>query len=312
MADPTPQDPSPTPTPLGRPVDRTDRRRLEQVQAQDLTESRLNQEFVDWLKTRGLNWLLVALLAICGLMGWNIWKDRKAQSRSTAWAEFDDAATPVALQDIAAMHGSVDALGGLALLRAADQYLASVISGRRFDRAPDAEDVAMTPELSEEWLRSAGDLYARAETEARARASSIDTSGILISALFGRAAVAESQGNVDAARSALTAARDAATERFDPLAQLAARRLETLDRVEGLAALPARAALPRPGAGISTPPTIIDDQLLQELLAPKVELRRMDGPPPVELPASTLPGGASPPTPAPESPGFERSTELPF
>ncbi|HMN96655.1 MAG TPA: hypothetical protein PKC43_09440 [Phycisphaerales bacterium] len=282
------------------PVDRTDRRRLEQIQAQDLTESRVNQDFLDWLKTKGMNWLLVVLLAICGLMGWNILKDRRAQSRALAWAEFDNALTPVALEDLAAMHGSVDALGGLALLRAGEQYLTSVQSGRRFDRAPDAEDAQVTPELATEWLGRARDLFTRAEAAARSKASSIDTSGILISALFGQAAVAESLGDLAGAKRALEQAQQAATPRFEPLATLAKGRIGTLDTIEKGSLLPARASLPRESANVSIPTTVVDERLLQELSGPAIEIRRVPAPPIADLPM----GVTRDPAPAGEgSPG---------
>ncbi len=46
-----------------------DQRRLNQVQTQDLTESRVNDDFVFWLKKHGSNYLLVVLVAAVGVMG---------------------------------------------------------------------------------------------------------------------------------------------------------------------------------------------------------------------------------------------------
>ena len=46
-----------------------DKKRLAQVQTQDLTESRVNDDFVFWLKKNGSNYLLVVLLVAVGIMG---------------------------------------------------------------------------------------------------------------------------------------------------------------------------------------------------------------------------------------------------
>ena len=43
--------------------------RLKQVQTTDLTDSRLNHEFVAWLKTSGMNYLLMLLLVACVAVG---------------------------------------------------------------------------------------------------------------------------------------------------------------------------------------------------------------------------------------------------
>src|SRR5262245_25193708 len=115
-------------------TEKTDRRRLQEIQQQDLTESRLNQEFVDWLKTKGMNWLLVVLLGLCAYMGWNWWRDRQVKAREAAWASFSSATLPAALEEVAATHQGVDSVDALALVVAADRYLGSVQSGVRFDR----------------------------------------------------------------------------------------------------------------------------------------------------------------------------------
>ena len=47
--------------------------RLKQVQTTDLTDSRLNHEFVAWLKTSGMNYLLMLLLIACAFLSWDWW-----------------------------------------------------------------------------------------------------------------------------------------------------------------------------------------------------------------------------------------------
>lgn len=53
-------------------MDPNDKKRLSQVQTQDLTESRLNDDFVYWLKKNGTNTLLVVLIALCAFLGFNL------------------------------------------------------------------------------------------------------------------------------------------------------------------------------------------------------------------------------------------------
>ena len=73
-----------------------DRNRLSKIQQSDLTESRVNQEFVDWLKTKGLNYALVFMVALCAVMGWNLWKQRQTRVRNEAWQDLGQATLPAA------------------------------------------------------------------------------------------------------------------------------------------------------------------------------------------------------------------------
>ena len=56
--------------------------RLKQVQTTDLTDSRLNHEFVAWLKTSGMNYLLMLLLVACAFLAWDWW-NRSRMKRAT-------------------------------------------------------------------------------------------------------------------------------------------------------------------------------------------------------------------------------------
>ena len=67
-----------------RPMSQIDRR-LKNVQQADLTESRVNDDFVHWLKTWGNNILLVVLSIAAIAMGWFWWQQRQEQQRSDAW-----------------------------------------------------------------------------------------------------------------------------------------------------------------------------------------------------------------------------------
>lgn len=252
--------------------DKTDRRRLQAIQQTDLTESRLNQEFVEWLKTKGMNWLLVILLGLCAWMGWNWWRDRQAKARDAAWASLSSATLPAALEEVAATHQGVDAVDALALLGAADRYLASVQSGVRFDRDSGAEDAAVTPELRTEWLTTANTLYDKALARAGAVNGTISPNSpalvVAISALFGKAAVAESQGDVAGAKQALDNVIAAAKEKYPPLAKVAEARRDSLSQLASITSLPSRADLPSKGATTPLEAPVVNDQFIRDLLLP--------------------------------------------
>ena len=73
-------------------------RRLKNVQQADLSESRLNDDFVLWLKTWGNNILLVLLVIAALAMGWHWWGKQEERARDAAWEELEVATLPAALQ----------------------------------------------------------------------------------------------------------------------------------------------------------------------------------------------------------------------
>jgi hypothetical protein len=253
--------------PSERP-DKSDRRRLQQIQQTDLTESRLNDDFLYWLKNKGPNYLFVILLILCGIMGWNLWQRKKMETRTTAWADFSAATLPVALEEVAASHKGVDAVGALALLSAADRYLNAVQSGTRFDRQVSDTDYMLTPELREQWLAEADRLYGQVLTTVNTSGGEKEKDGFIIAAHFGRAAIAESRGELEVAKSQLTAAATAAETHWQPLAAVARRRIDTLGTIAVVTLLPARAEVPAPAAPSSTVAPVVDEQLIRDLLTP--------------------------------------------
>ncbi len=227
-----------------------DRKRLRNVQQTDLTEGRINDDFLYWLKTSGPNWLLAVLVVACIVMGWNWWKNRSAQARDVAWAELDSADIPSTLRNVAAKHSDVDAVAQFALLNAADQYLQSVVTGQRFDRDATATDALVTPELRLEWLNEADSLYSEVITVAKGKKSAAQR-GFEIAALFGRAAVAESKSDAAGAKLHLEAAQSLAGTDLPWLAGQAKLRIDTLSVITTpypIPAAPAPSELPLSGA----------------------------------------------------------------
>lgn len=254
-----------------------DSKRLGGVQKQDLTESRLNDDFVYWLRTSGPNWLLGAMVVACLVLGWQWWKNSRAAARDTAWQEFAAATLPPALRDVAARHGNIDSVAAYALLTAGDRYLMSVQTGMRFDRDMGASDAALTPEMRTEWLGEADALYAQvlASTESKP-----ELAGFTAAALFGRAAVAETQGKFDEATSLLQRAEKVAATRYPAVAAQATKRLATVESLRNPYPVP-------PGAA-----TLPENSPVQ--LTPMSE-------PPVTG-AADVPLGAAPAAPAPATP----------
>ncbi|MDA0975236.1 MAG: hypothetical protein ACO3YY_12695 [Phycisphaerales bacterium] len=242
--------------------------RLTQIKETDLTESRLNEEFITWLKTKGLNWLLLVLVVLLGWMGWNIWEQRQAEARDTAWIELTAASLPVSYEEVASRHAGIDSVAALAQLSAGDRYLASIQSGVRFDRTPDQEDARLDETTRGEFLDAADAAY-------RDALESLDAAGpdpggkfapLRVSAWFGRAAIAESRGDLANAEAFLKQGRDAAGDRYPKVVAWADRRIEGLPALAETLPIPSQDDLPAPESltPLSTP---IADDLLQDLLS---------------------------------------------
>ena len=105
-----------------------DRNRLKEVHQTDLTEGKINEDFVDWLKTKGPTYLLVVLI---GLAAWLLivrFKQQKQDHLNAGWSEFLSAQLPGSFEDVAAVYADIHGLSLLANLRAADVYLQAVIA----------------------------------------------------------------------------------------------------------------------------------------------------------------------------------------
>lgn len=218
--------------------------RLNQVQTTDLTDSRVNHEFVDWLKTKGINWLLAILLIACAFLGWDYIKQRETNARDQAWEELASATSPAAYRGIAEMHADQDAIAELAMLQAADSLLISTLTGNTAE-GEGAESTPLTPEDRANVLAEADELYAKAASLAAGRPG-LAGKPVGLSALFGRAAVAEASDRLDDARTHLEAAAVLAEPEYASLAAQAKARAESLDALTGAGILPAQASIVRP------------------------------------------------------------------
>jgi hypothetical protein len=217
--------------------------RLKQVQTTDLTDSRLNHEFVAWLKTSGMNYLLMLLLVACAFLAWDWWNRKQGEAIDTAWTELASATSPAALRGVAQTHAAVDGVAELSLLTAGDILLQSARSGLRPGLAAGDEGAELTPEDKANSLLEADAFFAEAVELASARPG-FAGKPMMIAGLFGRAAAAEGAGRLDDARTHLEKVVEISTPEYPPLAEQANARLENLDGIGAHASLPNQADLP--------------------------------------------------------------------
>jgi hypothetical protein len=211
-----------------------DRERLKEVHATDLTESRINEDFLDWLKNKGPTYLLVILVAVTAYLAVVRWKMHKQQQVDDAWTALRDAALPSSKLDVADMHPDQFAVPQLALQSAGSQLLRSVQTNRAVDAAaitstgqPDPTAAPeLTPEEREEYLQRADEAFARIQ---QLDDGSLSMTLHALRAINGRAAVAEARGDSDAARSFYEEAANRAETFYPRLGEQARTRAENVD-----------------------------------------------------------------------------------
>lgn len=316
-----------------------DQRHTQIREGAGLEESRLNQDFIDFLKKWSTPALLVvALISVAYFLYQRVEQGRKNRIEE-AYLQLSQTAnvpnpSPEALKQLAADFEGVGAVAEMARLRAADVYLKSVRIGLKVgvNTTPgptsslnedgtlkNAEDAA-TPEDRERYLSESRLLYQAVVDATRGRAG---RELLAINALFGLAAVAESSGKPgDAASAYNEISRIAAAASLPAHADLAkaraadAQTLGAAPKLYSIAELPKKPEPP-------TPPTAPTDN------SPKLDLGGILGPnpatpaPPPEAPAPAQPNpdapkpdapkpdAPQPDQPAPETPANPAPTEPP-
>ena len=231
-----------------------DQDRLGQVEQTDLNESRVNEEFVDWLKKWGNGILLAVLLVALAGVGWQ-WLERSANDRrDAAWDGLTSAQLPSSLEEIAVEAEGVDSVSILALMSAADKYLTSIQSGTRFDREAGSEDFKLDAETRTAFLDRADALYGEVITKIGDQYKTTFAKKLfVISALFGQAAIAESRGKIDDGKALLARITEIAEPQYPQLATQAGQRSDSMDILAVKTSFPAQADLPVPPVAEVTP-----------------------------------------------------------
>jgi hypothetical protein len=106
-----------------------DRDRLQDVQRTDITESRVNEEFVDWLKNKGPSWLLIILVFIIAYLVVVKFRTAAAREDLQAWSDYSQASRAPHFDDVAENYPDKTGLFLLSKLNAADLYLHRVQTG---------------------------------------------------------------------------------------------------------------------------------------------------------------------------------------
>ena len=219
-----------------------DRNRLKEVHQTDLTESKINEDFVDWLKTKGPTYLLLVLIALAAWLLMVRWKQQKQDHLNAGWAEFLSAQLPGSLEDVAVEYADLFGLSELANLRAADFYLQAVVTQVPLGTDTNAVVVdPLTDEDREDYLARADRIY-----QAVIDAAEGSPGGTLyaVAAMNGKAAVAESRGDGEGAVHWYQKAGDRAEIHFPRLAERARELAETVARFSQPISLPAETDLP--------------------------------------------------------------------
>ncbi|MSR40490.1 MAG: hypothetical protein EXS10_01100 [Phycisphaerales bacterium] len=264
-----------------------DKNRLSQVASTDLSESRLNEDLVYWMKTKGSNYLLVVLLAVCAFLGWNLWREKQRDTVILAWTDLGEATTPEDLEGFAKAQAHVPQIAMLALLAAGDMRLQQLQSG--FLTQPvEGQPQQPLDETARKIVQDAADEdYSKVVELAQTVAKSGSTAPIVVPALIGRAAIAESRGDFAQARAMLEQA-SSATGMYTALGKVTASRLASLGSVERGVALPPKAALPVKAVIDPIAPDMSGD-ILRSLEMPVTN--PTPAPAPTVAPTPVTPGG---------------------
>lgn len=215
-----------------------------------LEDSRINEEFRDFLLKWGPRVLIVVALIALAFSG-RRWINQKATERQDeafvqlALATSAETTSPDTLLSLADQYGDIAAVAHVARLTAAQAYLeairAGVVIGAR--PGPTGEfppEELLTGDLRDSYIAQAQRIYERVSNS---NAAAIHR----IQALLGIAAIAETKGEIDNARAAYQAAADLdKATGYGLMAKVAQARIDTLDNLANPIELPATADLPRP------------------------------------------------------------------
>jgi len=242
-----------------------DRNRLKEVRQSDLTESRINEDFLTWLKASGPTYLLIVLVCLCAYVLWVRWKEHKQTYVATAWAEYNQSDLPSSLIDVAAKYPDVGALPSVARLDAAERWMRAVQLNQSLAGAEGEETIPLTDEERTQYLDGADRVYAEviaADDGAPGRTL------VVVNALFGRAAVAEAKNDVEAARRSYEQAAARAEATFPSLAAQARRRMESIETAIAAVTLPAESPDSTPTDPAALPKPLIINPALAGAIAP--------------------------------------------
>jgi len=247
-----------------------DRDRLKQVQQTDITESRVNQEFIDWLKNRGPTYLLIILVGLVAWVGYHRWQEMQRTAKSNAYFDLEEAREPESLELVAQDHEGISSVPELARLKAADMHLFMTQTGREINAPDQTLDAAAIEEHRDEARRLYRLVYDATRNDPARRLLAIES-------IFGLAAVAETAGEFDRAEELYNEAIELAGDAYPRKAEQAQHRRDTLPQLRNVPEIPASDEVPRDS---------IIDPLLRDVIG---ELGESSPEPPAETTEDSAP-----------------------
>jgi hypothetical protein len=274
-----------------------------------LEESRLNQDFVDFLRKWGSPVLMgVALIAV-GYTVWNKYKARQDTKLGNAYMELESARegenpSPDTLLAVAEQYKDVGAVPILARLEAADTYLDAVRRGIKPGSvvASDGTLSNADDELKKGSERDDLLTLAAAQYQWVVDATTTDPAKAphAINALYGLAAVEECRGNWDQARAGYQRIIELAKARgYGAHEQVATKRIESLSQLASLDPVPTKDLVPALLRTTPAPTPVPTPESATGAAAPVVV---EPAPQPTPQPTPTSPPD-KPATQPPQSPG---------
>lgn len=217
-----------------------------------LTESRLNEDFIEFLRKYSTPMLLIVAVAAAGFFAFKKYEERRDTKRDLAFADYSSAIkggepSPDALVAIADSYQGVGAISSQALIDAANAHFRAAIRGVKpgVELAEDgtlatAED-ALTQEERDAEFAAAKTIFDRVIAANPDR----DHAVFRLNAMWGLVAIAESKGDFTLARQLYEQieTQETAAGREDQ-ARLAKSRRESLAVLEKMPPLVSRKDLP--------------------------------------------------------------------
>lgn len=207
-----------------------DRERLKEVRRTEQTESRINEDFVEWLKTSGLTWLVLIMVVLVGYVLLVRWRESRQTHQSSAWVELTQAGEtrlPSGYLNVADEYPNVDSVALLARIEAGRRWLEAVQANRPLDAEPGSSETLSEADR-EHYLSQADAAFAAVlARDDRSWQRALP----MIRAWNGRGAVAEARGNLQEASELYLKAADRAEEHFPELAAQSRYRADSATAV---------------------------------------------------------------------------------
>lgn len=302
-----------------------DKRQAQIRERAGLEESRLNVEFIEFLKKYSTPALVVIAVAAGGFVAYQRYTQGKIAKIDNAFYELEtvgssSSPSPDSLAQVAADFAGLRAVPALAYLEAGDAVMLNVQRGVREgatvknDGTLEKAEDALSDADRTAYLARAEEFYNKALQEAQSPAARMP---IRIGALFGLAAIAESRGDGEGAKSRyeqIVKLTDGST--WGVKATIAKERMGRLDSLKTPVRVVSKGDLPKlPGEDVPQLPPGLQN------LPPGVTVEPVAAPPfataPGGAPAPNAPSGpqpqpqTTPPAPAPSDGGAAPGTPAP-